>query len=46
MTIEHLRAEYARQILVKTGVIKDYGPIDTTKPVRVIVLRFDCRNGD
>ena len=30
MDLDHLRAEYARQVLVKMGVIKDYGPIDTS----------------
>lgn len=45
MTIEHLRAEYARQMLVKMGVIKDYGPINPSKPVPVVILKFDIQSG-
>lgn len=41
MDLDHLRAEYARQMLVKMGVIKDYGPIDPSKPVPIVNLNFE-----
>ena len=43
MDLDHLRAEYARQVLVEMGVIKDYGPIDTSKPVPIVNLNFEVR---
>ena len=44
MDLDHLRAEYARQVLAKMGVIKDYGPIDTNKPVPIVNLNFEVHD--
>lgn len=46
MDLDHLRAELARRILVRAGVIPDYGPVDPNQPVKTVTLNFKCGQPD